>query len=107
MLSNPLPLTLSADHAVTKSLRSTLSPVLPPVPARPYATSPFKVFIRTGAVISAGPALDYIYSRQHGTEPKHTYDYADGAVNLCISMLVVKPGSKAMFHCDAMPMTVW
>jgi hypothetical protein len=107
MLSNPLPLTLSADHAISKSLRSTLGPGLPPVPARRHATSHFKVIVRTGAVISAGPALDYIYSRQHGSEHKYSYDQADAAVNLCISMFVVKPGSTAMFHCDAMPLTVW
>jgi len=74
---------------------------------RNSASSPWKVFVRTGAALSAGSALEYVHSRQQGVEPEMSYDEVDGIVNRCISMLVVKQDSPDMFHCDAVPMTFW
>jgi len=107
MIADSLPLTIPTSHAISRSLRNTLSSGLPEYPPRPSATSPWKVFVRTGAAISAGPALEYIYSRQRGDEPGQSYDEVDAIVNRCISMLVIKPDSPAMFHCDAVPMIFW
>lgn len=92
------------------ALRKTLGQNLPPLSSRQSATSPRKVFIRTGAAIAAGHALEYVHDRQQALEPAQPYDHADTVVNRCISMLIVKPDSPdALFllHCDAAPMTFW
>ncbi|KAH7390996.1 hypothetical protein DE146DRAFT_151443 [Phaeosphaeria sp. MPI-PUGE-AT-0046c] len=105
MTADCLPLTLSSRHAISLALRKTLGSGLPPMSTRQSATSPRKVFIRTGAAIAAGHALEYVYSRQHGSDPDQSYDHADAVVNRCISMLIVKPDSLFLLHCDAAPMT--
>lgn len=102
-----LPLVIPSNHSISLALGKTLGSVLPPTSPRPSASSPFKVFVRTGAAISAGHALEYIYSRQQGCEPTKSYDEVSTIVNRCISMLVVKPDSPAMFYCDAVPMVFW
>jgi hypothetical protein len=107
MISERLPLTIPPNHPISVALTKTLGPALPPVSSRQSATSQRKVFIRTGAAIAAGHAIEYIYSRQQGSDPEKPYDHADAIVNRCISMLVVKPDSLQMFHCDAVPMTFW
>lgn len=107
MITDCLPLTIPVSHPISRSLSKLLGPVTPPLPPRPYASSPRRVFIRTGAAITAGYALEYIYNRQQYLEPETSYDHVDEIVNRCISMLVVKPDSPTMFHCDAVPMTFW
>ncbi|KAH7088924.1 hypothetical protein FB567DRAFT_522621 [Paraphoma chrysanthemicola] len=104
MVSDCLPLNLPPDHPVSKSLNRALKSEYPQQPARTSATSPWKVFVRTGVAIAAGNALGYVHSRQQGLEPYQSYDEVDASANLCISMLVVKPTSPGMFHCDAVPM---
>lgn len=105
MVTDCLPLTHPTAHPISKSLSQSLSVGLPPPAPRPLATSPRKVYIRTGAAVTAGHALEYIHDRQQGLEPEKTYDQVDDTVNRCISMLVVKPDSLDLFHCNAVPMT--
>jgi hypothetical protein len=107
MITDCLPLNIPTSHDISKSLSKTLGPIFPERTARVSATSPWKIFVRTGAAVTAGHALEYIYSRQQGSEPEKSYDQVDEIVNRCISMLVVKPDSPAMFHCDALPMVCW
>jgi hypothetical protein len=107
MVSDCLPLNLPPDHPVSKSLNRALKSEYPQQPARTSATSPWKVFVRTGVAIAAGNALGYVHSRQQGLEPYQPYDEVDASANLCISMLVVKPTSLGMFQCDAVPMIFW
>jgi hypothetical protein len=107
MTTNCLPLSLSSTHAISMTLRKTLLQTLPPLSSRQSATSPRKVFVRTGAAIAAGHALEYIHNRQQGLDPTQSYDHADTVVNRCISMLIVQPDSPLLLHCDAAPMTFW
>ncbi|KAF2821657.1 hypothetical protein CC86DRAFT_448667 [Ophiobolus disseminans] len=106
MTTDHLPLTIPTGHPISITLRKSLAPGLPSRPINSSATSPWKVFARTGAAISAGPALEYIHSRQRGEEPEISYDEADCIANRCISMLVIKPDSPVMFQCDVVPMIV-
>jgi hypothetical protein len=107
MTTDSLPLTIPTTHPISTSLVKSLGSGLPQRPQRASASSAWKVFVRTGAATTAGHALEHIYSRQHGLEPDKPYDDVDAIVNRCISMLVVKPDSPDMFHCDAVPMVFW
>ena len=102
-----LPLTIASEHPISSALKKTLAPGLPQRQRGSSASSYWKVYVRTGVSLSAGHALEYVYSRQRGVEPEKSYNEVDGIVNRCISMLIVTQNSPDMFHCDAVPMILW
>ena len=102
-----LPLTIPTEHPISRALSKTLAPGLPPRQRGSSASSYWKVFVRTGVSLSAGHALEYVYSRQQAVEPEKSYNEVDGIINRCISMLIVNQDSPDMFHCDAVPMILW
>ncbi|KAF2845694.1 hypothetical protein T440DRAFT_493260 [Plenodomus tracheiphilus IPT5] len=104
MLSDSVPLVLRSTDPTSKAVANRLMPGVPPPSHQQTPTSPRKIHIRAAVALAAGPALEYIYARQHGLEPEQTYDQVDDVIAECIKVLVDKPQPHTWLHCDAIAM---
>lgn len=102
-----IPLNIPSNDPISVSVTKDLAPMVPLGPPISYSSSPHKVHIRSVASLASGHVIEYMYARDHGLEPKETYQQVNEVMDTCFKALTNTSKPHTWLHCDSIAMASW